>query len=153
MMHRLLSSLVSLFLMGKSLRESFHLQRALPEFHVTLHWCLFCGDLIHPQTHSWFSVRRDPQRGRTLTLQPPQQSFSQCASLKMVSSHGRSHLGYNASMIFWKLVVNIFFREIRLRGAFNIPIEGPVIFVGAPHANQVCCHESPFIVKLRLGIQ
>ncbi|KAJ3993163.1 glycerol-3-phosphate O-acyltransferase [Lentinula boryana] len=32
---------------------------------------------------------------------------------------------------------NIFFREIRLRGAFNIPSEGPVIFVGAPHANQM----------------
>lgn len=72
----------------------------------------------------------------------------------MVSSEGgRAHVGYNASMLFWKLVVNIFFREIRLRGAFNIPPEGPVIFVGAPHANQVCGHESPFIVKFRLVIQ
>ncbi|KAJ3983159.1 hypothetical protein F5890DRAFT_1414272 [Lentinula detonsa] len=40
-------------------------------------------------------------------------------------------------MHFWKLALNIFFREIRLRGAFNIPSEGPVIFVGAPHANQM----------------
>ncbi|KAJ7285867.1 glycerol-3-phosphate O-acyltransferase [Mycena rebaudengoi] len=29
-----------------------------------------------------------------------------------------------------------FFREIRPRGAFNIPRDGPVIFVGAPHNNQ-----------------
>ncbi|KAJ3933942.1 MAG: glycerol-3-phosphate O-acyltransferase [Lentinula lateritia] len=40
-------------------------------------------------------------------------------------------------MFFWKLIVNIFFREIRPRGAFNIPSDGPVIFVGAPHANQM----------------
>ncbi|KAE9404277.1 glycerol-3-phosphate O-acyltransferase [Gymnopus androsaceus JB14] len=51
----------------------------------------------------------------------------------MVSAEGRnSHLGYDASMLFWKLIVNIFFREIRPRGAFNIPSDGPVIFVGAP---------------------
>ncbi|KAI0062297.1 glycerol-3-phosphate O-acyltransferase [Artomyces pyxidatus] len=32
--------------------------------------------------------------------------------------------------------MNIFFREIRPRGAFNIPRHGPVIFVAAPHSNQ-----------------
>ncbi|KAJ3864169.1 hypothetical protein EV359DRAFT_73195 [Lentinula novae-zelandiae] len=48
-----------------------------------------------------------------------------------------SHIGYDVSMFFWKLIVNIFFREIRPRGAFNIPSDGPVIFVGAPHANQM----------------
>jgi 1-acyl-sn-glycerol-3-phosphate acyltransferase len=41
-------------------------------------------------------------------------------------------------MIFWRMVTQIFFREIRPRGAFNIPRSGPVIFVGAPHNNQVC---------------
>ncbi|KAJ4490780.1 glycerol-3-phosphate O-acyltransferase [Lentinula aciculospora] len=40
-------------------------------------------------------------------------------------------------MLFWKLIVNVFFREIRPRGAFNIPSDGPVLFVGAPHANQM----------------
>jgi len=48
-----------------------------------------------------------------------------------------SHLPYDASMLFWKAVTHIFFREIRPRGAFNIPKDGPVIFVGAPHHNQV----------------
>lgn len=48
-----------------------------------------------------------------------------------------SHLNYDAAILFWKIIVNIFFREIRPRGAFNIPKEGPVIFVAAPHNNQV----------------
>ncbi|PCH42968.1 glycerol-3-phosphate O-acyltransferase [Wolfiporia cocos MD-104 SS10] len=33
-------------------------------------------------------------------------------------------------------MVNIFFREIRSRGAWHIPREGPVIFAAAPHNNE-----------------
>lgn len=33
---------------------------------------------------------------------------------------------------------DLFFREIKTRGAFHIPRDGAVIFVAAPHANQVC---------------
>ncbi|SCU87574.1 LAMI_0D06612g1_1 [Lachancea mirantina] len=33
-------------------------------------------------------------------------------------------------------IFNCFFREIRSRGRFKIPRQGPVIFVAAPHANQ-----------------
>lgn len=47
---------------------------------------------------------------------------------------------YEAQLSFWRTVISIFFREIRPRGAFNIPKEGPVIFVCAPHHNQACCH-------------
>ncbi|KZT11385.1 uncharacterized protein LAESUDRAFT_747111 [Laetiporus sulphureus 93-53] len=43
---------------------------------------------------------------------------------------------YEFSMALWRTVLNIFFREIRPRGAFHIPREGPVIFVAAPHNNQ-----------------
>ncbi|KAK9453921.1 hypothetical protein V1511DRAFT_461738 [Dipodascopsis uninucleata] len=41
-------------------------------------------------------------------------------------------------LIVWGFSVSfdIFFREIRPRGAYRIPRHGPVIFVGAPHANQ-----------------
>jgi hypothetical protein len=35
------------------------------------------------------------------------------------------------------VMVDIFFREIRSRGSYRIPRRGPVIFVAAPHANQV----------------
>ena len=44
---------------------------------------------------------------------------------------------YEAALMFWRIITQIFFREIRPRGAFNIPRDGPVIFVGAPHNNQV----------------
>ncbi|TFK92382.1 glycerol-3-phosphate O-acyltransferase [Polyporus arcularius HHB13444] len=47
-----------------------------------------------------------------------------------------SDLVYDAALVFWRMVTNIFFREVRPRGAFNIPREGPVIFVAAPHNNQ-----------------
>ncbi|KAJ7109344.1 glycerol-3-phosphate O-acyltransferase [Mycena epipterygia] len=48
----------------------------------------------------------------------------------------RSRASYDAVMLFWRIVTQIFFREVRPRGAFNIPRDGPVIFVGAPHNNQ-----------------
>ncbi|KAG5654531.1 hypothetical protein H0H81_001172 [Sphagnurus paluster] len=48
----------------------------------------------------------------------------------------KSSVSYDAVMLFWRTITQIFFREIRPRGAFNIPREGPVIFVGAPHNNQ-----------------
>jgi hypothetical protein len=44
---------------------------------------------------------------------------------------------YDVMLVFWRVVTNLFFREIRPRGAFNIPRDGPVIFAIAPHHNQV----------------
>ncbi len=49
----------------------------------------------------------------------------------------QNHLSYDVAMLFWRIVTQIFFREVRPRGAFNIPRMGPAIFVGAPHNNQV----------------
>mgnify|MGYP001067422900 CR=1 FL=1 len=43
---------------------------------------------------------------------------------------------YDFILWFFKVIFDIFFREIRPRGAFRLPRTGPVIFVGAPHANQ-----------------
>lgn len=37
---------------------------------------------------------------------------------------------------FLSLIIDIFFRDIEARGTHHIPKEGPVFFVGAPHANQ-----------------
>ncbi|KAF8921337.1 glycerol-3-phosphate O-acyltransferase [Mucidula mucida] len=48
----------------------------------------------------------------------------------------QNHLSYDVAMLFWRIVTQIFFREVRPRGAFNIPRMGPAIFVGAPHNNQ-----------------
>jgi len=59
---------------------------------------------------------------------PAQSSKAQAAS---------STLAYDLAILFFRGIINIFFREVRPRGSFNIPRDGPVIFVGAPHSNQV----------------
>lgn len=57
--------------------------------------------------------------------------------------HARGILGsnwvYDAVASMWRIVIDIFFREIRSRGAWKIPRqnEGAVIFVVGPHHNQV----------------
>ncbi|CAL1704813.1 unnamed protein product [Somion occarium] len=38
-----------------------------------------------------------------------------------------SDLVYDAALVFWRTVTNIFFREVRPRGAFNIPRDGPFL--------------------------
>ncbi|GAA5996338.1 uncharacterized protein JCM10292_007544 [Rhodotorula paludigena] len=56
--------------------------------------------------------------------------------------HARGALGsnilYDVVAHMWRVVIDIFFREIRSRGAWKIPrpSEGPVIFVVGPHHNQ-----------------
>lgn len=43
---------------------------------------------------------------------------------------------YDLIIWFNTILFDIFFREIKTRGSFNVPQDGPVIFVVAPHANQ-----------------
>lgn len=56
--------------------------------------------------------------------------------------HARGALGsnivYDVVASMWRIVITLFFREIRSRGAWKIPraAEGPVIFVVGPHHNQ-----------------
>ncbi|KAG0141415.1 hypothetical protein CROQUDRAFT_292770 [Cronartium quercuum f. sp. fusiforme G11] len=47
-----------------------------------------------------------------------------------------SNLAYDLSIVILKLIINLFFREIRPRGSHKIPKKGPLIFVAAPHHNQ-----------------
>lgn len=61
-----------------------------------------------------------------------------------VSLHHRdvlaSYLLYDILVIPWRAVVSLFFREIKSRGAWRIPLESEgtaVVFVAGPHANQV----------------
>ncbi|CAG8532813.1 21595_t:CDS:2 [Cetraspora pellucida] len=42
---------------------------------------------------------------------------------------------FDIVLLFFRFILNIFFREIKSRGSYNIPKEGPVIIIGAPHAN------------------
>lgn len=43
---------------------------------------------------------------------------------------------YDLVIWFFNMVIHTFFRDIRLRGTFNIPNQGACIFVIAPHHNQ-----------------
>lgn len=47
-----------------------------------------------------------------------------------------TNIAFDLALLFWRLIINIFFRSIQPRGAWRIPTEGPVIFIGAPHHNQ-----------------
>ncbi|KAH8915522.1 hypothetical protein BT69DRAFT_1356523 [Atractiella rhizophila] len=47
-----------------------------------------------------------------------------------------SNVMYDLSLGAFGLIVHVFFREVRTRGAHNIPKEGPIIFAAGPHANQ-----------------
>lgn len=89
-------------------------------------------------------------RERRFFLFPP--SACQLAPLTMpaqekpqtVALRRHSRFVTELALLFWHMITRVFFREIRLRGAFNVPRDGPVIFVGAPHSNQVStirCHD------------
>ncbi|KAG8714739.1 Microtubule-associated protein, microtubule dynamics during spindle orientation [Ceratobasidium sp. 423] len=54
----------------------------------------------------------------------------------LVAAMNSKALAYDCVLFFLRVIINIFFREIRPRGAFNVPKDGPVIFVAAPHHNQ-----------------
>lgn len=43
---------------------------------------------------------------------------------------------YDLAVTFFKSITHTFFRDIKVRGSFNIPKQGPIIFVIAPHHNQ-----------------
>jgi glycerol-3-phosphate O-acyltransferase/dihydroxyacetone phosphate acyltransferase len=45
---------------------------------------------------------------------------------------------YDVFLWILTILVDLFFREIHPRGSWKVPRRGPVIFVAAPHANQVC---------------
>ena len=44
---------------------------------------------------------------------------------------------YDFFLWIFSIVVDLFFREVHPRSSWKIPRKGPVIFVAAPHANQV----------------
>jgi len=49
---------------------------------------------------------------------------------------------YDVVLKVFAAMVDIFFREIQVRGAWRVPTNGPIILVAGPHANQVRIHLS-----------
>ncbi|CAG8546241.1 7369_t:CDS:2 [Acaulospora morrowiae] len=65
---------------------------------------------------------------------------------------------YDIVSSIFGLLLNVFYREIRVQGLDNVPKEGPVIFVAAPHANmfidgaiftKYCPREVSFVMAKR----
>jgi len=54
---------------------------------------------------------------------------------------------YDAFLWTMSVLVDLFFREVHPRGSWKVPRHGPILFVAAPHANQVCCpsHSSSYL--------
>lgn len=48
-----------------------------------------------------------------------------------------SNRKYDTFLWFMSIFVDLFFREVHPRGSWKVPRQGPVLFVAAPHANQV----------------
>lgn len=44
---------------------------------------------------------------------------------------------YDTFLWTLSVLVDLFFREVHPRGSWKVPRHGPVLFVAAPHANQV----------------
>lgn len=44
---------------------------------------------------------------------------------------------YDLLLWVFSILVDLFFREVHPRGSWKIPRRGPIVFVVAPHANQV----------------
>ena len=59
-------------------------------------------------------------------------------STKIIKKKGiMGNLSYDMTKVLVDLMMNLFFREISVQGSHLVPKEGPIIFVVAPHANQV----------------
>lgn len=57
---------------------------------------------------------------------------------------------YDAFLWTFSILVELFFREVHPRSSWKVPKEGPVIFVCAPHANQVRHWQMAFFAKQKL---
>lgn len=44
---------------------------------------------------------------------------------------------YDLMLWCMSILIDLFFREVHPRGSWRVPRHGPVLFVAAPHANQV----------------
>lgn len=47
---------------------------------------------------------------------------------------------YDLVLSTFSMMIDIFFREIQVRGSWRVPRHGPIIIVAGPHANQVRAH-------------
>lgn len=58
---------------------------------------------------------------------------------------------YDLILSIFAPLIDLFFREVQVRGAWRIPSHGSVILVAAPHANQVRAPFSGIVILPTTG--
>lgn len=71
---------------------------------------------------------------------PPQSAASPTPAKELFPM---SNWKYDTLLWTMSIVADLFFREVHPRGSWKVPRHGPVLFVAAPHANQVSYTTSP----------
>jgi hypothetical protein len=86
--------------------------------------------------------RARPSLEQTLLPSPSSANLPGPAASTMASKKDIGYMNkyvYDAFLWTFSVLVELFFREVHPRGSWKVPKEGPVLFVCAPHANQVSC--------------
>jgi glycerol-3-phosphate O-acyltransferase/dihydroxyacetone phosphate acyltransferase len=65
---------------------------------------------------------------------PPQSAAAPTPSKEL---YPMSNWKYDVLLSSMSILADLFFREVHPRGSWKVPRHGPVLFVAAPHANQV----------------
>jgi glycerol-3-phosphate O-acyltransferase / dihydroxyacetone phosphate acyltransferase len=65
---------------------------------------------------------------------PPQSAASPTPTKEL---YPMSNWKYDGFLWAMSILSDLFFREVHPRGAWKVPRHGPILFVAAPHANQV----------------
>ena len=60
-----------------------------------------------------------------------------------------SNWKYDTFLWTMSVLADLFFREVHPRGSWKVPRQGPVLFVAAPHANQVTSFPSTGTARSR----
>lgn len=61
-----------------------------------------------------------------------------------------SSFTYDIMLWTFSILIDLFFREVHPRGAWKVPRRGPILFVAAPHANQVCMNLRGLVLPTRV---
>lgn len=75
-----------------------------------------------------------PEHAGTAATAPPQSKDSKAKTKELYPL-----VAWKYDLFLWVMgvLVDLFFREVHPRGTWKVPKTGPILFVAAPHANQV----------------
>jgi hypothetical protein len=121
----------------------------------------FCGCLRHHhqlnsiQQHSGFALSFSSQAllGSSVTkeMSSSQNHVPETGVAPQDARHPAKHKElypmsnwkYDSFLWVMSILADLFFREVHPRGSWKVPRHGPVLFVAAPHNNQVCSPGPP----------